>query len=76
MIDFTKSLVLKYNNGELYEESDQRITIDGKQVKYETLYLNKMSNDSGSCGAAVAKFVLGSIQEKDLHNLKSSLSNL
>ena len=35
-----------------------------------------MSNDSGSCGAAVVFFVSGNSQEKDLHNLKTSFSNL
>ena len=35
-----------------------------------------MSNDSGSCGAAVVESVSGNSQEKDLHNLKASFSNL
>ena len=39
--------------------------------KYENLYLEKKLNDSGSCGAAVVKFVSNNSQEKDLFNLKA-----
>ena len=50
--------------------------MENKLSKYETLYFNKISNDSGSCGAAVAESVSGNSQEKDLHNLKALFSNL
>ena len=50
--------------------------MENKLSKYETLYLEKKSNDSGSCGAAVVDSVSGNNQEKDLQNLKGSFSNL
>ena len=50
--------------------------MENKLSKYETLYLEKISNDSGSCGAAVVDSVSGNNQEKDLQNLKGSFSNL
>ena len=50
--------------------------MENKLSKYETLYLEKMSNDSGSCGAAVVDSVLGNSQKKDLHNLKALFNNL
>ena len=51
-------------------------SMENKLSKYETLHLKKMSNDSGSCGAAVVDSVSGNSQEKDLHNLKTSFRNL
>ena len=50
--------------------------MENKLSKYETLCLEKMSNDFGCCGAAGVESVSGNSQEKDLHNLKASFSNL
>ena len=50
--------------------------MENKLSKYKTLYLEKKSNDSGSCGAAVVDSISGNNQEKDLQNLKGSFSNL
>ena len=50
--------------------------MENKLSKYETLCLEKMSNDSGCCGAAGVESISGNSQEKDLHNLKASFSNL
>ena len=45
--------------------------MENKLNKYETLYLEKKSNDFGPCRGAVVESVSGYSKEKDLHNLKT-----